>query len=184
MSVVTEQLSLLLVDDDPVFCRTLSVALNRRGFSVTVAQGSAAALQQAQIEVPDYAVVDLNLAGDSGLRLIPSLLDLDPAIRIVVLTGYASLATAVEAIKLGAINYLSKPADADEVVAAFTITSGDPATPISRRPLSINRLEWEHIQRVLRDNEGNISVTARQLRMHRRTLQRKLAKRPEKFDGE
>ncbi|MEI2645686.1 MAG: response regulator transcription factor [Candidatus Competibacter sp.] len=169
---------LLLVDDDPVFCRALGLALGRRGFAVTVAHDGAGALRQARFESPDYAVVDLNLDGDSGLRLIPSLLALDPAIRIVVLTGYASLATAVDAIKLGAINYLAKPADADEVLAALTALSGDPTTPISHRPLSVNRLEWEHIQRVLRDNDGNISVTARQLGMHRRTLQRKLAKRP------
>lgn len=169
---------LLLVDDDPVFCRVLSLALGRRGFAVIVAHDGATALRQAQIESPDYAVVDLNLNGDSGLRAIPSLLALNPAIRIVVLTGYASLATAVEAIKLGAINYLAKPADADEVVATFAATTGDPTAPISPHPLSINRLEWEHIQRVLRDNDGNISATARQLGMYRRTLQRKLAKRP------
>ncbi|HCK80460.1 MAG TPA: response regulator transcription factor [Candidatus Competibacter sp.] len=172
------QPNLLLVDDDPVFCRALGLALGRRGFAVTVAHDGAAALCQARIESPDYAVVDLNLDGDSGLRLIPSLLTLDPDIRIVVLTGYASLATAVDAIKLGAINYLAKPADADEVVAALGATAGDAAAPISTRPLSVNRLEWEHIQRVLRDNDGNISATARQLGMHRRTLQRKLAKRP------
>ncbi|MBK8182056.1 MAG: response regulator transcription factor [Candidatus Competibacteraceae bacterium] len=183
MSVCPEQPSLLVVDDDPVFCRVLSLALSRRGFVVNVAHTSAAALAQIRTEPPEYAVVDLNLAGDSGLGLLSHLLNLDPTLRIVVLTGYASLTTAVEAIKLGAINYLSKPADADEVLAAFDITSGDPTAPVSSRPLSVNRLEWEHIQRVLRDNEGNISATARQLGMHRRTLQRKLAKRPAKFDG-
>lgn len=176
--MTTGQPSLLLVDDDPVFCRVLSLALGRRGFAVTVAYDAAAALQQARIASPSYMVVDLNLAGDSGLRLIPHLLDIAPATRIVVLTGYASLATAVDAIKLGAINYLAKPADADEVVAALAATAGDATAPISHRPLSVNRLEWEHIQRVLRDNDGNISATARQLGMHRRTLQRKLAKRP------
>lgn len=172
--------SLLLVDDDPTFCRVLGLALNRRGFAVVAAHGSAAALEQARIDLPEYAVVDLNLAGDSGLGLIPDLLALDPAIRIVVLTGYASIATAVEAIKLGAVNYLAKPADADQILAAFAATAGDPAAPVNLRPLSVNRLEWEHIQRVLRDNDGNISATARQLGMHRRTLQRKLAKRPAK----
>jgi len=172
---------LLLVDDDATFCQVLGLALSRRGFAVHTAYGSAAALQLARVRPPEYAVVDLNLAGDSGLGLIVELLALDPAIRIVVLTGYASIATAVEAIKLGAVNYLAKPADADQVLAAFAATGGDPTIPVNVRPLSIGRLEWEHIQRVLRENGGNISATARQLGMHRRTLQRKLAKRPVKF---
>ncbi|MFO1423743.1 MAG: response regulator transcription factor [Candidatus Competibacteraceae bacterium] len=170
--------SLLLVDDDATFCRVLGLALSRRGFAVVTAHGSAEALERARVEPPEYAVVDLNLAGDSGLNLIPDLLALDPTTRIVVLTGYASIATAVEAIKLGAVNYLAKPADADQVLAAFAASGGDSGVPVSARPLSVNRLEWEHIQRVLRDNDGNISATARQLGMHRRTLQRKLAKRP------
>ena len=174
----TDRSSLLLVDDDATFCRVLGLALNRRGFAVVTARDSATALRLAAADPPEYAVLDLNLAGDSGLLLIPELLALEPATRIVVLTGYASIATAVEAIKLGAVNYLPKPTDADQVVAAFGATTGDPATPVNARPLSVNRLEWEHIQRVLRDNDGNISATARQLGMHRRTLQRKLAKRP------
>ncbi len=173
--------SLLLVDDDPTFCRVLGLALLRRGFNVTVAHESTSALQAATADPPEHAIVDLNLAGDSGLRLIPDLLALDPQTRIVVLTGYASLVTAVEAIKLGAVNYLAKPADADEILAAFADPAGHAAAPVSSRPLSVSRLEWEHIQRVLRDNEGNISATARQLGMHRRTLQRKLTKRPAKF---
>ncbi|MCP5159330.1 MAG: response regulator transcription factor [Gammaproteobacteria bacterium] len=171
---------LLLVDDDAIFCRVLGLALSRRGFTVTTAHDQAAALQLAQRATPDYAVVDLNLAGDSGLSLIPHLLALDSMTRIVVLTGYASIATAVEAIKLGAVNYLAKPADADQILAAFVTVDGNPAAPVNLRPLSVNRLEWEHIQRVLHDNRGNISATARQLGMHRRTLQRKLAKRPVK----
>jgi len=173
--------SLLLVDDDATFCQVLGLALGRRGFAVHTAYGSAAALQLARARPPEYAVVDLNLAGDSGLGLIAELLALDPTIRIVVLTGYASIATAVEAIKLGAVNYLAKPADADEVLAALATAGGDPTVPVNARPLSIGRLEWEHIQRVLRENGGNISATARQLGMHRRTLQRKLAKRPVRF---
>ncbi|NJM12609.1 MAG: response regulator transcription factor [Synechococcaceae cyanobacterium SM1_2_3] len=173
--------SLLLVDDDATFCRVLGLALRRRGFMVATAHGGAAALQLAQADSPEYAVVDLNLAGDSGLCLIPELLALDSATRIVVLTGYASIATAVEAIKLGAVNYLAKPADADQVLAALEAIAGDPAAPVNARPLSVGRLEWEHIQRVLHDNGGNISATARQLGMHRRTLQRKLAKRPVRF---
>lgn len=180
MIAAAAQPRLLLVDDDPTFCKVLGNALGRRGFAVIVAHRSDTALHQARIDPPEYAVVDLNLAGDSGLRLIPELLALNAALRIVVLTGYASLATAVEAIKLGAVNYLAKPADTDQVLAAFAATAGDPAAPVSARPLSVNRLEWEHIQRVLRDNDGNISATARQLDMHRHTLQRKLAKRPVK----
>ena len=176
-----ESSSLLLVDDDATFCRVLGQALTRRGFVVSIAHHSATALQTAQTDPPEYVVLDLNLAGDSGLLLIPELLMLEPATRIVVLTGYASIATAVEAIKLGAVNYLPKPADADQILAAFAVNSGDPAIPLNARPLSINRLEWEHIQRVLHDNDGNISATARQLNMHRRTLQRKLGKRPVKF---
>ena len=170
--------SLLLVDDDVAFCRVLTRALERRGFAVTSAHSSIAAQQAAGADPPEYAVVDLNLAGDSGLLLIPGLLALEPATRILVLTGYASIATAVEAIKLGAVNYLPKPADADQIVAALAATGGAAGAAINQRPLSVNRLEWEHIQRVLRDNDGNISATARQLGMHRRTLQRKLAKRP------
>jgi len=181
MTGFAEPTSLLLVDDDPTFCRVLGLALSRRGFAVATAHGIAAALSQARVEVPEYAVVDLNLAGDSGLGLIPDLLALAPGARIVVLTGYASIATAVQAIKLGAVNYLAKPADADQVLAAFAATVGNPDAPVNTRPLSVNRLEWEHIQRVLNDNDGNISATARQLGMHRRTLQRKLAKRPVKF---
>ena len=173
--------SLLLVDDDATFCRVLGLALRRRGFMVATAHGGAAALQLAQADSPEYAVVDLNLAGDSGLCLIPELLALDSATRIVVLTGYASIATAVEAIKLGAVNYLAKPADTDQVLAALQAGVGDPAAPVTTRPLSVGRLEWEHIQRGLHDNGGNISATARQLGMHRRTLQRKLAKRPVRF---
>ena len=176
----TDRSSLLLVDDDATFCRVMGLALSRRGFAVVTARDSATAARLAAADPPEYAVVDLNLAGDSGLMLIPELLALEPATRIVVLTGYASIATAVAAIKLGAVNYLPKPADADQVVAAFAAAGGDALMPVNARPLSVNRLEWEHIQRVLRDNGGNISATARQLGMHRRTLQRKLAKRPVK----
>lgn len=177
----TDHPSLLLVDDDETFCRVLGLALSRRGFAVATAYDSATAVRLAAIDPPEYAVVDLNLAGDSGLMLIPELLALEPATCIVVLTGYASIATAVEAIKLGAVNYLPKPADADQVTAAFMASGGHAFTPINTRPLSVKRLEWEHIQRVLHDNGGNISATARQLNMHRRTLQRKLAKWPVRF---
>jgi len=170
--------SLLLVDDDPTFCEVMRRALSRRGFRVTLAHGVNDALAHARAESPEYAVIDLKMPGDSGLRLIPELRSLSDGMRIVVLTGYASVVTAVEAIKLGATHYLAKPVDADEVVAAFGRAVGDAGIPVPSRPLSVDRLEWEHIQRVLAENRGSISATARSLGMHRRTLQRKLSKRP------
>ena len=121
------------------------------------------------------------MPGDSGLVLIEKLIELDPNTRIVMLTGYASIATAIEAIKLGAIHYLAKPCDADDVVAALNKSiEGDSSLLVSESPLTVNRLEWEHIQRVLAEHQGNISSTARALKMHRRTLQRKLSKHPSK----
>jgi two-component system response regulator RegA len=134
----------------------------------------------AEANPPEYAVVDLKIPGPSGLVLIKRLKELDAATRIVMLTGYASIATAVEAVKLGATHYLAKPADADEIVAAFHKTEGDAEAALSVTPLSVDRLEWEHIQRVLAEHDGNISATARALNMHRRTLQRKLVKNPKK----
>lgn len=172
--------SLLLVDDDELFCRILSVALEKRGFEVEVAHSVAEATAMIGDVAPEYAVVDLSMPGDSGLVLVERLHQLDQHTRIVVLTGYASIATAVEAIKLGAIHYLAKPADADEVVAALGRDSGDAGAEVAGQPMSTRRLEWEHIQKVLMECDGNISETARRLGMHRRTLQRKLAKRPSK----
>ncbi len=174
---LNERASLLLVDDDDVFCQVLCHALEKRGFAVTVAHSVEQALPLIQPNPPEYAVVDLKMGGASGLTLIRALHELDPATRIVVLTGYASIATAVEAVKLGATQYLSKPANADEIVAAF----GHHASadfPLNTQTPSVERLEWEHIQRVLQEHQGNISATARALNMHRRTLQRKLSKRP------
>ncbi len=170
--------ALLLVDDDLTFCDVMRRALSRRGFRVTLAHGVNEALACARSESPAYAVIDLKMPGDSGLHLISELRALSDGVRIVVLTGYASVATAVEAIKLGATHYLAKPVDADEVVAAFGRAGGDAAARVPSRPLSVDRLEWEHIQRVLAENGGSISATARSLGMHRRTLQRKLSKRP------
>lgn len=169
---------LLLVDDDRVFGDVMARALSRRGFSVTLARCLADALDAIQAQAPDYAVIDLRLATESGLSLLPRLRCVAPAAPVVVLTGYASIATAVEAIKLGATHYLAKPVDADELVRAFGRLTGDPAVPLTDQPLSIERLEWEHIHRVLAQHSGNISATARSLNMHRRTLQRKLSKRP------
>lgn len=173
----TEHPSLLLVDDDATFCTVLAKALSKRGFAVTVAHSVEQALPLAHDYPPEFAVVDLKMDGASGLVLVKTLHELDPATRIVMLTGYASIATAVEAIKLGATQYLAKPANANEIVAAFG-HSASADTPLSAQPTSVDRLEWEHIQRVLQAHEGNISATARALNMHRRTLQRKLTKRP------
>lgn len=170
----------LLVDDDPVFSRVLARALQQRGFMVETAQD----LQQGQASIaahtPDFAILDLNVGGASGLRLIAPLKDANPHSRILILTGYASIATAVDAIKLGADQYLSKPVEVDAIVKALTAAEAPNAEAAPQEPLSVSRLEWEHIQRLLTEHDGNISATARALKMHRRTLQRKLAKRPAK----
>ena len=170
--------SLLIVDDDIVFCEVLAKAMTKRGFSVHSAHTIEQAMAFAEISTPEYAIVDLKLSNDSGLTLVDKLRTLDPGTRIVMLTGYASVATAVEAIKLGATHYLAKPVDADEIMASFERITGNTDTPISTNPLSVGRLEWEYIHRILNENDNNISVTARILNMHRRTLQRKLAKKP------
>lgn len=170
--------SLLLVDDDRSFCAVMSAALSARGFMVRIAHSVAEARDMARADPPEYAVIDLKMPGSSGLELVKYLHELDAQTKMVVFTGYASVATAVEAIKLGATHYLVKPADADEVVAALHREAGDAEVPISTKPLSVARVEWEHIQRVLTECDDNISEAARRLRMHRRTLQRKLAKRP------
>lgn len=173
-----ERPSLLLVDDDPTFRQVLASALAARGFYVRAGRDVPEAVALARDDPPEYAVVDLKMPGPSGLELVRQLKALDENTRIVMLTGYASVATAVEAIKLGAVHYLAKPADADEIVAAFHRDAGDAAAPVDAQPFSAARMEWEHIQRVLFECNGNISETARRLHMHRRTLQRKLAKRP------
>lgn len=172
-----EPASLLLVDDDITFCKVLSAALEKRGFCVCVAHSVAQAIPLAEANPPEFAVVDLKMGGAPGLALVKALHELDPNTRIVMLTGYASIATAVEAIKLGATQYLAKPANADEIVAAFG-HAADSSVPIKTQPIQIENLEWEHIQRVLHEHDDNISATARALNMHRRTLQRKLAKPP------
>ncbi len=168
--------TLLLVDDDDTFRGVLKRALEKRGYAVIDANSVETALPLAEENTPEFAVVDLKMDGASGLVLVQRLHELDPNTRIVMLTGYASIATAVEAIKLGATQYLSKPANADEVVAAFG-HNADPDKNLDVQPASVDRLEWEHINRVLHEQNGNISATARLLNMHRRTLQRKLAKR-------
>jgi two-component system response regulator RegA len=169
---------ILLVDDDEQFTAVMARSLERRGW-VTRRCGSAAdAAEDCVAFRPSHILLDLNMPGTSGLVVLPRLLDLAPAARLVVLTGYSSIATAVAATRAGAANYLCKPASIDEVLRAFDEGDGDPAAEIPSDPISVERLEWEHIQKVLQDNDGNISATARALGMHRRTLQRKLQKRP------
>ena len=170
--------TLLLVDDDRTFAAVLREAFDARGFEVRIAHDVGEGIRLAGEESPEYAVVDLKMPGPSGLELVKTLKALDENTRVVVLTGYASVATAVEAIKLGAVHYLAKPADADQILEALHRDKGNADAEITPKPLSVARLEWEHIQRVLTECEGNISETARRLNMHRRTLQRKLAKRP------
>ena len=173
-----DQPVLLLVDDDEIYCSVLGDALKKRDYTVFTAHDLESALQLANAHEPEYAVVDLRIGTESGLELVKQLAELDENTRIVMLTGYASVATAVEAIKLGAIHYLAKPANADDVVDALHRTEGDATVSPAAGPLSIKRLEWEHLQKVLMEHDGNISAAARALKMHRRTLQRKLAKHP------
>lgn len=169
---------LLLVDDDQAFCRVLGEALHKRGFQVVQAHDLQGALRACQSDAPEYAVVDLRIGQESGLELVRQLVSIDEHTRVVILTGYASVATAVEAIKLGATHYLTKPADANEIVEALQRSEGDAAVPVADKPLSVRRLEWEHLQKILLAHGGNVSAAARALNMHRRTLQRKLAKHP------
>lgn len=174
-----EKQLILLIEDDAVFAQVMGRALERRGYTVVHAGDLDAARLAIASHDHDYAIVDLNLAGHSSLELIPLLKQKRPGSPILMLTGYASIATAVEAIKLGADNYLAKPADANDILSALTATAAtDQASLSIQQPMSVRRLEWEHIQKVLKENDGNISETARQLNMHRRTLQRKLQKKP------
>lgn len=172
---------LLILDDDEVFSATLSRSLGRRGLDVTVAHSGEEAVRAASQTAFDYATIDLHLTSDSGLQWIAPLRKALPHARLLVLTGYASIATTVHAIKLGADDYLAKPVNADSILSALRFNSepGE-SMPASEEliPLTVDRLEWEHIQRVLIEHQGNISSTARALNMHRRTLQRKLAKKP------
>ena len=170
---------LLLVDDDETFRERLARALTERKLEVVTADGPATALAAARRTRPAYAVVDLKMAGGSGLDVVRELVALDPTMRVVVLTGYGSIATALEAVRLGATHYLTKPADADEILAAFArASSSPPPPPDETSPPSLARVEWEHINRVLADCGGNVSQAARLLGIHRRSLQRKLSKYP------
>lgn len=170
----------LIADDDELFCDVLGDALTGRGYVIFSAHNIDTALELARQKTPEYAIIDLRLGQESGLTLAERLHALDETIRMVILTGYASITTAVEAIKLGAVHYLTKPAEVNDILAALHRDEGDANVPVADNPLSVKRLEWEHLQRVLADCDGNISAAARKLNMHRRTLQRKLAKKPVK----
>ncbi len=168
--------TVLVVDEDETQCIALERGFARRGFAVAVAHDGAAAIAVARDRRPAYAVVDLRLPDRSGLKVLSELRHAHPELRAVMLTGHGSISTAVEAMKLGAIDYLTKPAEVDDVIAAFHHDDPDDDVPVSTKPMSPSRVAWEHIHRVLLQNEGNISATARALSLHRRTLQRKLAK--------
>jgi two-component system response regulator RegA len=176
---VRDHATLLLVDDDVTLCDVLSRALSSRGFAVTAVHTVDDALRAIDGDPPEFAVIDLKLSDQSGLKVVARLKAVDAHTRIVMMTGHASIPTAVEAIKLGAMHYLTKPTDADAIVAAFGREDGDEGVPIDPRPMTVERVEWEHIQHVLHEHGGNVSATARALSMHRRTLQRKLRRPPE-----
>lgn len=173
---MSEARSILLVDDDEAFRERLAKALRRRGFDVREASDAGSAVALANDESPEWALVDLRMPGASGLELVKALHFLDEATRIVVLTGYGSIATALEATRLGASHYLTKPADVEEILAAFQRGAGAP--PIPEEAPTLAWVEWEHIQRVLSECQGNISQASKVLGLHRRSLQRKLAKPP------
>ncbi len=170
--------TILLVDDDQTFTAVMTRGFSRRGFAVHSRDNARDALSACSELQPSHILLDLNMPEVSGLVVLPELLAAAPQAKLVVLTGYSSIATAVEATKAGATNYRCKPATIDEILAAFGDQPGARNIEVPTDPISVDRLEWEHIQRVLNDNDGNVSATARALGMHRRTLQRKLQKRP------
>jgi two-component system response regulator RegA len=171
---------MLLVDDDARLRERLAQALVKRGYAVRSAGNYDEAMAIAQESSPEFAVVDLRMPGPSGLELLRALKELDPETRIVVLTGYGSIATTIDAMRLGAVYYLQKPADADEILAAFARADAAPldAIPETGDPPSLERVKWEHVARVLSDSGGNVSEAARKLKLHRRSLQRMLQKFP------
>lgn len=173
---IGEDPSLLLVDDDEPFLRRLARAMEKRGFSTETAESVAAGKAIAKARPPAYAVVDLRLGDGNGLDVVEVLREARPDARVVVLTGYGAIATAVAAVKIGATDYLSKPADANDIMNAL-LAKGDALPPPPENPMSADRVRWEHIQRVYELCDRNVSETARRLNMHRRTLQRILAKR-------
>ena len=173
---MSEDKTLLIVDDDAPFRQRLVQAMEKRGFAVAAADSVAAGTEQARRHPPAYAVVDMRLGDGNGLEVVKALREVRADARIVVLTGYANIATAVAAVKYGAIDYLPKPADADDILSALMATPGSKPKP-PENPMSADRVRWEHIQRVYELCGHNVSETARRLNMHRRTLQRILAKR-------
>jgi two-component system response regulator RegA len=171
--------TIMVVDDSYAFRERLARAFRERGFQVQTAANYDEAIDLANVEMPDLAVVDLRMPGKNGLELVRDLKRLDESVNVLVLTGFGSIATAIDAVRLGAINYLPKPADADEILASFQrggVRSFEDSTTPLEVP-SLARAEWEHIHRVISDCEGNISEAARRLGIHRRSLQRKLQKR-------
>ena len=168
---------ILLVDDDAIFRGVLADSLKERNIIVYEAENFSSAINVSKKKLINYAIVDLKMPGDSGLVLIKELRALNSEMNIVMLTGFASIATAVEAVKLGANQYLAKPVNAEEILEAFNKLDGTEALDIHASPLTVDKLEWEHINRILNENKGNISATARALNMHRRTLQRKLQRK-------
>ena len=175
-----EQKSLLIVEDDESFARTLKRSFERRGYRVMHAASHEQVVEVLKTESPEYAVVDLRMPGHSGLEVVRDLAALDASTRILVLTGYGSIATAVDAVRLGAIQYLTKPVGITELLAAFARAQQPPLMPQEAdfRLPSLARAEWEYIQRALAECAGNVSEAARRLGMHRRSLQRKLSKYP------
>ena len=173
-----DAVSLLIVEDDAVLRDRLAAAFAARGYDVQTAGTAADAEKLAGEDPPELVVMDLRIGADSGLSLIPVLLRIDGATRIVVLTGYGSIATALEAVRLGATHYLTKPANADEILAAFDRDAAPAGEIVASASMSLDRVEWEHINRVLVECAGNVSEAARVLGLHRRTLQRKLGKFP------
>ena len=175
MSAIQE---ILLVDDDATFRGVLADSLKARNIIVYEAENLSSAINVSNKKLINYAIVDLKMPGDSGLVLIKELRALNSEMNIVMLTGFASIATAVEAVKLGANQYLAKPVNAEEILEAFNKLDGNEDFDIHVSPLTVDNLEWEHINRILNENSGNISATAKALNMHRRTLQRKLQRKP------
>lgn len=174
-----EDRTLLLVDDDEPFVKRLARAMEKRGFLPETAESVAAGKAIVQARPPAYAVVDLRLEDGNGLDVVEALRERRPDCRVVVLTGYGAIATAVAAVKIGAVDYLSKPADAHDITTAL-LARGESLPPPPENPMSADRVRWEHIQRVYEQCDRNVSETARRLNMHRRTLQRILAKRSPK----
>ena len=168
----------LLIDDDVLYLRALQRSLERRGHTIQTATNASRAIELAETGKPDYALVDLKLAEQNGLDLITPLRAAHESMRIILVTGYASVATAVEAIKRGADHYLAKPTTVEAILRALNDDPGDDSTEAEATMTPLSRLEWEHIQQAMIDSQGNISAAARLLGMHRRSLQRKLAKKP------